>query len=354
MYYGDKKASLVVLMSALSLRGWKIYGFKEDKSDSMTDYYDPASWEGIAVKNGYILVVDNNCGGSIGGSFVHKSYEAKIAKRINKLISLRDNHAASEGEKANAQSIIDNLDKKVVEEIVTDTGLPEVTYQANPGNSKWHIERDDKIIAKGTGVFGFSKLRYSTSEERYIYKNRDNNETCVTHYYNSDEWPEYYNGILRKRDESLKVLKKLDTLLVKWTNFSTIKLGNGPSEYLVKKTVQKKYLYYIAEDSDNPTKYFRVGDRWKCYRGIEKGLIYMLDEDNKTYKKLTKKWKTLHDDKSFYTYKPIPNKSTKAKYFFCNEKEFNEGNLVYVNLVKKEEISEETVYVKALNRKKVA
>lgn len=354
MYYGEKQSSLVVLMSALSLREWKIYGFKEDKSDPMTDYYDPASWRGIAIKNGYILVVDNSYGGSIGGSFVHKSYDAKIVKRINKLIALRDNHAASAGEKANAQAIIDKLDKKVVEEIITDTGLPEVTYQANPGNSKWHIERDGRIIAKGTGVFGFSELEYFTSKERYIYKNRDDNEACVTHYYDSNEWPEYYNGILRKRDEKLKVLKKLDTLLTKWTNFSTIKIGDGPSEALVKKTIQKKSFYYVAEDSDKPTKYFRVGNKWRCYRGIEKGLIYMFGEDNASYKKLTKKWKTLPDGKNVYTYKQIPNKSTKARSFFCKEEDFNEGNLVYINLVKKEEVSEEIVYVKALCRKKVA
>lgn len=39
MYYGDKQDSLLALMNGLVYRGWKIYGFKEDKSDSMTDYF---------------------------------------------------------------------------------------------------------------------------------------------------------------------------------------------------------------------------------------------------------------------------------------------------------------------------
>jgi hypothetical protein len=42
----------------LQTRGWTLYGFKEDRSDSMTDYYDPASWDGIAEKGDHIVVVD--------------------------------------------------------------------------------------------------------------------------------------------------------------------------------------------------------------------------------------------------------------------------------------------------------
>lgn len=74
MYYGDKQDSLVAIMEGLQFRGWSIYGYKEDKSDLMTDYFDPARWDGIAVKNGYILVVDCGYGGgTIGGSFIHRA-----------------------------------------------------------------------------------------------------------------------------------------------------------------------------------------------------------------------------------------------------------------------------------------
>jgi hypothetical protein len=46
----------------LQAEGWTLYGFKEDRSDSMTDYYDPACWDGIAEKDGangtFVVVVD--------------------------------------------------------------------------------------------------------------------------------------------------------------------------------------------------------------------------------------------------------------------------------------------------------
>jgi hypothetical protein len=352
MYYGDKQASKVVLMQAIALRGWKIYGFKEDKSDSMTDYYDPAYWKGIAVKNGYILVVDNSYGGTIGGSFIHKSYDAKTAKRIKKLIALRDNHAASEGEKANAQAIINQLDSKMVKEIICDTGLLEIAYQANPGNSKWHIERDGKIIAKGTGVFSFQSLEHSLDCEYYIYKNYNDNELSLINHYAENEWENHYEYILKKREDKLKLLKKLDNLLNKWTKFSTIKIGDGPSEALVEKIVKKRTLYYVPEDSETPTEYFRVGDKWRRYRGIEKGLIYKLSDDKKSCKKLTKKWKSLSDGTHIDTYKPNPNGSTKSNFHFNSEKDFKNGDLVYINLIEKEEITQEVTYIKS--RRKIA
>jgi len=348
MYYGDKQASLVVLMSALSSRGWKIYGFKEDKSDSMTDYYNPAYWRGIAVKNGYILVVDNSYGGSIGGSFVHKSYDAKIIKRINKLIALRDNHAASAGEKANAQSIIDQLDSKIVKEVITNTGLPEISYRANPGNSKWHIERDGKIIAKGTGVFGFSSLRYCLfKKDNYSYKKYEHNDFSLYQNFTKEEWPSHYAYLQSKRKEKEKLLNKLENLLNKWEKFSTIKIGSGKCESLIEKAVSIKTCYFVPEDSNEITDYFRVGDKWRRFRGAEKGMIYKISEDRQSFKKLTKKWKKMNDGTSIYTFKPKPNGSTKPSYFSAREEDFINKDLVYISLVKKEEITQEIIYVKA-------
>ena len=43
----DAKARIAhILMN----KCWKVYGYKEDKSDIMTDYFDPAYWDGIATK----------------------------------------------------------------------------------------------------------------------------------------------------------------------------------------------------------------------------------------------------------------------------------------------------------------
>lgn len=58
MDYHDKRRAKANLAQALEQRGWKLYGWHEDRSDSMTDYYHPESWDGIAEKEGAIVCVD--------------------------------------------------------------------------------------------------------------------------------------------------------------------------------------------------------------------------------------------------------------------------------------------------------
>lgn len=56
--YYDKRAACAMIAERLAIEpGWKVLGYKGDKSDSMTDYYDPATWYGYAEgPNGFILV----------------------------------------------------------------------------------------------------------------------------------------------------------------------------------------------------------------------------------------------------------------------------------------------------------
>jgi len=350
MYYGDKRQSLVVLMRFLQLSGWSIYGYKEDKSDLMTDYFDPECWEGIAVKNGYILVVDNSySGGKIGGAFIQRSYDAKVASKIRKLVALRDNHEASEGERANAQRIIDSLGEKAIKEVLVETNLPEISYQKNPGNAKWHIEKDGQIIDKGTGVFSFYRLYYNVSysdKSEVVYANYEQNSSKVQRRYGIDGWEKYYDHYKKERDADAKLFDKLEKLIAKWNSIATIKLGEG-SEGLKKKIVQKRNVYYVAVKSTTPTQYVAVGDRWRSYRGLEKGLVYKLSEDGKTITKLTRKNKMLTSGEWVTTYKPKPNKSTKPKYFFCTKEDFEKRNVVYINLEEHQEITQEVKYVRA-------
>lgn len=58
MHWTERRRARVNLALGLQTRGWTLYGFKEDRSDSMTDYYDPASWDGIAEKGDRVVVVD--------------------------------------------------------------------------------------------------------------------------------------------------------------------------------------------------------------------------------------------------------------------------------------------------------
>ena len=46
MDYHERKRAQVNVGVALQGRGWTLWGYHADESDSMTDYYSPASWLG--------------------------------------------------------------------------------------------------------------------------------------------------------------------------------------------------------------------------------------------------------------------------------------------------------------------
>lgn len=56
--YYTRQGATAAIGAALSDRGWKLIGYKEDKSDGMTDYFDPARWDGIARRDGLLLLCD--------------------------------------------------------------------------------------------------------------------------------------------------------------------------------------------------------------------------------------------------------------------------------------------------------
>ena len=47
-YYDYREVKVMIARKLMSMEGWKVYGYYEDKSDSMTDYWSPAHWDGIA------------------------------------------------------------------------------------------------------------------------------------------------------------------------------------------------------------------------------------------------------------------------------------------------------------------
>jgi hypothetical protein len=98
--YHDKRAAKVVIADALREAGWTIHGFHADRSDAMTDYFAPASWEGVASKDDWVVVVD-------------AEYAAK--------------HYSGQKE-----------------------GWP--TFSATPGASNWHVEYKGQILEKGIGL----------------------------------------------------------------------------------------------------------------------------------------------------------------------------------------------------------
>jgi len=68
----EKQRAIVRIGLKLQQTGWTIFGFKEDQSDAMTDYFSPASWHGIATHKDYP--------GIIVGVGVTK-YDIEVAER---------------------------------------------------------------------------------------------------------------------------------------------------------------------------------------------------------------------------------------------------------------------------------
>jgi len=57
-YYDYREVKVMIAHKLMNIDGWKVYGYKPDESDGMTDYWSPANWDGVAEKNGYILCVN--------------------------------------------------------------------------------------------------------------------------------------------------------------------------------------------------------------------------------------------------------------------------------------------------------
>lgn len=181
--YYSKRDAKVRIAEELIRRGWEVFGFTEDQSDSMTDYYCPAHWGGIASKNGYILVVDNRTAseGRDITKFNPNYIEMSISDR-NKIKSLKNmtvEKGATVGETENAKKLIEKIQAKYNNEGVSKYEVVG-RIPAYMGNSKgciWHIEKDGALVDKGNKLTVFADMPESyifninTMEFNESYKN---------------------------------------------------------------------------------------------------------------------------------------------------------------------------------------
>lgn len=165
--YYDKRDAKVRIAHELMKMGWKVYGYSPDQSDSMTDYYCPASWDGIAEKNGFLLIIDHSTDG--------KPYEIKEynpagnisfedREKINKLQQMTQENGATAGEEENAKTLIEKIKEKTSDQPTHKVIGMFPGYMANPGKCIWHIEKDGKIYDKGTGI-----TKYADMPREYEY-----------------------------------------------------------------------------------------------------------------------------------------------------------------------------------------
>jgi hypothetical protein len=149
------------MVSQLQDKGWKVFGFRADDSDMMTDYYSPAYWEGVAEKNGYVLLVDVWGTSNSGKQVTKKGFTADSSK-VSKLQTLAE-RGATEGERNAAKHQLNKLLTKEEQQTQVIYTYP-IWNNANPKRSNWHIEKDGEIVAKGVGA-NSDKLNGSTFEQ---------------------------------------------------------------------------------------------------------------------------------------------------------------------------------------------
>lgn len=240
-YYDYRDVKVMIAHKLMNMDGWKVYGYSADASDSMTDYYSPANWGGIAEKNGYILCVDVY--GAREPEEIRKynyngfSYDSKIAGKITKLKAMTVDRGASEQEEVSAKTSIERLQKKA--EAATENNNKYTVigmvpgHMAHPSRSNWHIEKDGIVIAKGNGILKYSSVDSYYSYENYMkdYKEfktldadaweKENTKYLLNHSYHYETEEEAAKGAKYNRerlekdailiDEFEKFINKLDT-----------------------------------------------------------------------------------------------------------------------------------------------
>lgn len=165
-YYDYREVGVMIAHKLMKMEGWKVYGYHADESDSMTDYYSPAYWNGVAEKNGYVFCF--NVYGASKGEEIRKynydgfTYDNSIMEKIAKLERMTIENGASEAEEASAKASIARLQKKAEEsnenknKYVVIGHIP--AHMEHPPKMNWHIEKDGLIIAKGNGVLKYAKI----------------------------------------------------------------------------------------------------------------------------------------------------------------------------------------------------
>lgn len=163
MHWIERQDAKAKLGMALRELGWKLYGWKDDESDPMTDYFSPASWEGVAEKNGYVVVVD------ISKDDPARLYSIRGRQRTRPAGEKVCSHCNGTGKSDVLPEGVINLFSDVKTpydgicfnchgrgklytgwETYYENNWPK--FSPNPDHRIWHVEKDGKIVASGVGL----------------------------------------------------------------------------------------------------------------------------------------------------------------------------------------------------------
>ncbi|BDR74326.1 hypothetical protein K144316041_p21650 (plasmid) [Clostridium tetani] len=355
-YYDMKEAKLNIA-NELSNRGWEILDYKEDESDSMTDYYSPANWGGLAKKNGFILCIDTphsaksvpikkyNYGSCLSQSDLNK---------IKKLEALTQKRGATAGEEENAKTLIEKIKNN-------KSSVPKVeiigyttAHMANPGRCKWHIEKDGSIYDKGTGI-----TKYRDLPNSWVF---DINAMQFKDGYNK------WNGKKRELpEETKKIVNDFKKLILRWERIVNCMNGMGDGTEKTEKEAQeqqqaekmkrviKKITKKVWKMIEVKRDCFKVGD-------------YINLQYHGHYWKITEEymqkgtWKGIEDSKKALVYEIVGSasrgyknlKNPKRYYDFEYRmlKNLKEGKIKIFELKEVEEVQEIEKWVRVKTQKK--
>ncbi|WP_091019879.1 MULTISPECIES: hypothetical protein [Paenibacillus] len=272
MHYLDKQEAKVNIMYRLVDAGWKVFGYKQDESDSMVDYYSPASWSGVATKNGYVLLVDV-CKYNLSDSgrevrkydYNKQSYAAN--SRIEKLTATMNDAASTENEKASCAVLIEKEKEKAnVEPTYTVIETYPTFAFANPKGASWHIEKDGQIIAKGNGV-------YATNT--YDWENKEKTAT--------QQKEEKVMSLIKRIEKALTDADALKPEIVK-VPVKTIQAVEKSISEVTEADIKEGFTFVMKVG------YTRGANKGNMYSFVEEGVFSKLGKNNKPSKSFDKMW----------------------------------------------------------------
>ena len=302
------------IAEALMGRGWTVYGYRSSymDDDPGSDYpFHQGNWNGIATKNGFILVVDidNASEATEIKKYNYNNTSYSDREKISKLEAMTQENGCTAGEEQNAKELIKKINDKESEGVVGYEVIGVIpAHMGNPGKCKWHIEKDGKIYDKGTGITKYADLlpdwEYDINKMEY--------KEGYTH------WRGYGNEAPEKKilpEETRKVINDFKNLILRFERIASgiNPMGDGTAETEQAGTeAQTKIGYEKVTVKETKTglkmvevtdrKYIIVGDyittdHYSCYwKVIREGMR-------------TGTWKGVKMEKNTFTYEQVGKES---------------------------------------------
>ena len=294
-YYDYREVGVMIAHKLMNMEGWKVYGYHADESDSMTDYYSPAYWNGVAEKNGYVFCF--NVYGASKGEEIRKynydgfTYDSSIMEKIAKLERMTVENGASEAEEASAKASIARLQKKAEEsnenknKYIVIGHIP--AHMEHPPKMNWHIEKDGLIIAKGNGVLKYADVSNYYTYSSYIedmekFKSMSREEYIKDYViHNMHRWnetkeraTESANSHYETLIEDAALIEKFEAFINKIDTTCGGLLGDGDGVIYEKVTVTEyKKENKAVEDTNGSIKdgqcfILKSSFNYGCYKGL--------------------------------------------------------------------------------------